>query len=1074
MSSIFKTTTLFILLAIAFVLPAKSQTSASTYFYDPAISPDGTEIAFVSGGDIWTVKSSGGEARLLISNPATETRPLYSPDGRSIAFNSARSGNGDIYIMDMGTGKLNRLTYDDASDELSAWSRDGKYVYFSSTSRDIAGMRDVYRIKVSGGTPMLVSDERYVTEFQATPSPDGQSVAFVARGSGATQWWRNGHSHLDESELWLMKDGVTPTYTKLAEEGARQLWPMWGADGKNLYYVSDRSGKENLWILPVGGTARQLTNFNSGRILWPSISGNEQTIVFERDFSVWAYDIKKGEAKKVNITLKGSPAGMSTEHSRLSSGIRDLAVSPDNKKLAFIVHGELFVAGAKDGGDATRITMTDDNEAQPVWSSNSNIVYYVSNRSGGTHLYKYDFITNKETQLTNDKGKDESPLLSPDGKSLAFIRDNRELRVMELSTGKETLVTKGYLGTPPFSPSGSVAWSPDNKWLAYGGFGAKSLYNIYVVSVNGGEAKPVSFLANSFGGNVVWTKDGKSILFSTAQRTETGYIARIDLVMQQPRFREDQFRDLFVDQVPSSTPEKTTTPKKDTVIEAMSEKKESNKNGTSIVWEGIRQRLSLLPIGVDPNEFIISKDGNTLVLVSTVAGQQNLYSYSLDELSREPAVLKQITTSAGRKSDIQFSPDNKDVYYLEGGRIQSVSLDSKQSKSIAVTAEMDIDFSKEKMVMFNQAWENLNEGFYDPNFHGKDWNAIKKMYEPYAAGAQTPDEMRRILSLMVGELNASHSGVNGSTNAIPSTGRIGLRFDRAVYEKEGKFKITEVVAFSPAALSGQIKVGDYLNAIDGKTLTAEQNLDQLLENKTNRKVILTIIPAMADSRTIDVTVRPVSQSTEKGLLYKQWVQQRRDYVAKVSNGRLGYVHMIDMGQGSLDQLYLDMDAENHAKEGVVIDIRNNSGGFVNAYAIDVLARRGYMNMTSRGLPEAPARVQLGQRALDAPTVLVTNQHSLSDAEDFTEGYRSLGLGKVVGEPTAGWIIYTGSVGLIDGSSIRMPFIRITDSKGKDMELNPRPVDFPVSNPLGEKGRDQQLDKAVKVLLDEIDNRKKKE
>ncbi len=566
----------------------------------------------------------------------------------------------------------------------------------------------------------------------------------------------------------------------------------------------------------------------------------------------------------------------------------------------------------------------------------------------------------------------------------------------------------------------------------------------------------------------MWNKDGKTVMFATGQRTETGYIARVDLAPQQPRFREDQFRDLFVDAAPATPAEKTVAPKKDGDAETGGDKSGSGKPAP-IVWEGIRQRLGFVPIGTDPNGFIVSKDGNTLVLLTTVAGQQNIYSWSLDELAREPAVLKQLTTSTGRKSNIQFSSDNKDIYFLEGGKIQSVSMESKQVKSISVTAEMDIDFSREKMEMFKEAWDGLNDGFYDPGFHGRDWNAIKKMYEPYAAGAQTPDELRRILALMVGELNASHSGVNSPVAPTLTTGRIGLRYDRGAYEKDGKFKITEVISFSPAALSGKINTGDYLVAIDGKPLTTDQNIDQLLENKTNRKVILTIMSAVADSsRPYDVTVKPVSQGTEKGLLYRQWVQQQRDYVFKVSKGRLGYVHMYDMGQGSLDQLYMDMDAENHAREGVVVDVRNNNGGFVNAYAIDVLARKGYMNMSRRGLPEAPARVQLGQRALDAPTVLVTNQHSLSDAEDFTEGYRSLGLGKVVGEPTAGWIIYTSAIGLIDGSTVRMPFIKITDSKGKNMEMAPRPVDYPVSNPLGDKGNDKQLDMAVRVLLGEID------
>jgi C-terminal processing protease CtpA/Prc len=215
----------------------------------------------------------------------------------------------------------------------------------------------------------------------------------------------------------------------------------------------------------------------------------------------------------------------------------------------------------------------------------------------------------------------------------------------------------------------------------------------------------------------------------------------------------------------------------------------------------------------------------------------------------------------------------------------------------------------------------------------------------------------------------------------------------------------------------------------------------------------------------------VNTATEKGLLYRKWVNERREYVAKISGGRLGYVHMFDMGSGSLTQLFVDLDTENHARDGVVVDVRNNNGGFVNAYAIDVFARRGYMTMTRRGFPAAPARSNLGQRALEAPTILVTNQHSLSDAEDFTEGYRALKLGKVVGEPTAGWIIYTSNTTLIDGTSIRLPFIKITSSDGKLMELAPRPVDVLVVRPIGESytGKDVQLETAVRELLKQLGN-----
>ncbi len=1053
------------------------QTASLAAFGEPAISPDNMEIAFVSGGDIWTVPTKGGEARLLVSHPDNESRPLYSPDGKYLAFNSTRTGNGDIYVLNMTSGELKRLTYDDSNEELNAWSRDGRYLYFSSSGREISGMRDVYRVKAGGGTPMTVSDTRYTNEFFAQPSPAGV-LAFSGRGVAVTQWWRNGHSHLDESEIWLMHEGKPARYEKIVDGGAKQLWPMWSKDGQSVYFVSDQSGKENLWVRPLNGSVKQLTKFTNGRVLWPTMSYDGKLIVFERDFKIWIYDVASGQSTPVNIIRRGSAASPSPEHVRLTSQFRDLALSPDGKKVAFTAHGDVFVAASKDGGDATRVTTTAANEGQLEWARNSNSIVYISDRDGPSHLYEYNFITLKETRLTNSDQDDFSPLFSPDGKSLAYLRAGQELRVIDRNTKSERLVTKGNIGRPPFTSTGAISWSPDNKWIAFAGYGAKAFNNIYIVSASGGQAKPVSFLANSSAGNVSWSSDGKYILFNTGQRTENSFVARIDLIQQLPRFREDQFRDMFTEQsppvLPSNVTPKPTTPVRTPSMDSAASKaaKDTSAKNVKITWEGIRQRLSLLPLGVDAGEQVISKDGNTLLVIASVAGQRNLYTYSLDELSKEPAVLKQLTTTAAFKSDPQFTPDGKEVFYLEQGRIQSINIDSKVARPLAVTAEMDVDFNQEKYEVFKQAWDIQNNGFYDPKFHGADWQEIKKQYEPYAAGSNTPDELRRIISLMIGELNASHSGISGPTPATVSTGRIGVRFDRAEYENSGKLKITEVISSGPVALSGTIQVGDYLSRVDELPIDAGVNVDHLLENKANKRVVLTITSGSGGEER-KIIIRAVTQAVEKGLLYKQWVQQQREYVAKVSHGRLGYVHMFDMSQQSLDQLYIDMDAENHSREGVVVDVRNNNGGFVNAYALDVLSRKGYMTMTARGLPSAPARTSLGQRALDAPTVLVTNQHSLSDAEDFSEGYRTLKLGKIVGEPTGGWIIYTGSVQLIDGSSERLPTIRITDHEGKDMELHPRPVDIAVTRPFGESDQniDSQLDTAVRELLKQIDGKK---
>ncbi len=1048
------------------VASAQSSTAQTASFLlaEPSISPDRAEIAFTSGGDIWTAPADGGEARLLVSHAATESRPVYSPDGKKLAFISARTGNGDIYVLTFDTGDLKPLTFDDTNDQLDGWSRDGRWIYFSSASRDISGMNDIFRVSVEGGTPVQVSADRYASEFFSAPSPDGRALAFTARGISAGQWWRKGHSHIDESEIWVMRDGSPAAYERITEGGAKEMWPMWSADGAGLFYVSDRSGAQNVWSRALRGQAKQITKFKDGRVLWPSISYDGRAIVFERNFAVWKLDTASGQATEIRITRRGIPAMPVSEHLRLTDGFQELALSPDGKKIAFTARGEIFAASSREGGDAARVTRSTAREYQIAWSSDSRRIAYVSDRDQTPHIYLYDFTTNTETQLTRT-GAEVTPRFSPDGKMLAFERDAKQLCVLDLEAKQERVLAEGVFEKPPLNSTRPYVWSPDSRWIAFMTYGTKAFKNVYVVAAAGGASQQISFIANSFSNGVSWSPDGTFLLFDTGQRTEEGQVARVDLTPRLPKFREDQFRDLFKEEPPRQRPaaqESATAKEGD-------EKKSASKN-VEVALDGIRQRLSLVPIGVDVNSHIISPDGKWLLVSASAEGQSNLYIYSLDELSREPAVARQVTSTPGFKSNFQFSPDSKEVFYLQQGRINIVPLDTRNPRPLAVTAEMDVDFAVEKMIVFQQAWGYLNDYFYDPNFHGVDWKAMRAEYEPRVAAARTPDEMRRVLALMVGELNASHCGVNAPfTGGQPGVGKLGVRFDRAEYEASGRLKITEVIPFGPAAIAG-IKTGEYLLAIDGEAIAARANLDEMLGYKVGRRVALVVASSADGAGRREVIARPVSTGAEKGLLYRKWVEERREYVAKASNGKLGYVHMPDMSAGSLAQLYIDLDVENHSREGVVIDIRNNNGGFVNAYALDVFARRGYMSMTRRGgFPTAPARSSLGQRALELPTILVINQHSLSDAEDFTEGYRALKLGKVVGEPTAGWIIYTSNVTLIDGTGLRLPFIKITGADGKVMELVPRPVDIAVQRPIGESftSRDSQLDTAIRELMRQI-------
>ncbi len=980
------------------LLPLAAQAAppaALPYFSEPSVSPDRQEIAFVSGGDIWTVPAAGGEARLLVAHPATESRPLYAPDGKSLAFVSTRSGNGDIYLLNFESGELKRLTFDDGLDQLDNWSADGKYLYYSSTSRDIAGMNDIYRVPVGGGTPTAVSADRYANEFFAAPSPDGRTLAFSARGIASAQWWRHGHSHLDESEIWLRQEGKNgPTYTGLTSGGSKALWPMWGVGGQKLFFTSDQGGPENIWTIGLTKSApQQVTNFKGGRVLWPSISYDGKLLVFERDFNIWTLDTQNGQAKQVAIRRRGAPASPTIERQRFTDRLQELALSPDGKKVAFVVHGEVFAASAADGGDATRLSVTTAAESDLAWAPDSRRLVYVSARDGAKHLYSYTFATGKETRLTNAATNDASPRFSPDGKLLAFERDAKELRVLDVAKNQERVLGTGRLDRPPLSAERSFVWSPDGRWIAYTPRGGRGFTNVLVVPTAGGPSQPLSFLANSNSNTVSWSPDGKYLLFDTGQRTEDAEVARIDLQLRTPRFREDQFRDLFKEttpgpvapdknQAPPAKPPTPSTPAALPVAAADSarakarvagklSKSRKGKKGAidsaatvvaakppvQINFDDIRRRLSLVPVGIDVRAQTISPDGKWLLLTGSVLSQTNLYIYPLDELSKEPATARQLTSTAGAKREAQFSPDSKEVYFLDQG-IQVVPVEAGKGtpRSVAVAAELDVDFEQEKMVVFDEAWAYLRDFFNDKTFNGTNWPAQHDQFAPYIAGARTPDEARRLTNLMIGELNASHSGMGpaaaASGTVAPATGRLGLRFDPAEYEQHGRLRITTVLPLGAGALAG-LKPGDVLLAVDGHPITGSTNLDELLQYKVGRRTALRVA---SDNKERDVVVRPLSRDTEKALDYRQWVEERRAYVAKASGGKLGYVHMFDMSAASLSQLYLDLDAENMSREGVVVDVRNNNGGFVNVYAIDVLARRSYLTMADRGTPTpVPAR-----------------------------------------------------------------------------------------------------------------------
>ncbi|MGH3629119.1 MAG: DPP IV N-terminal domain-containing protein, partial [Sciscionella sp.] len=681
-------------------------------------------------------------------------------------------------------------------------------------------MNDVFRVHASGGTPMAVSADRFTQEYWSAPSPaDPTVIAFTGRGRTSSDWWRKGHSHIDESQIWLARfGGATPTYQAVTADASKNAWPMWSADGKTLYFMSDRSGAENIWAQSPGGAARAVTSFKNGRLVWPTISYDGRTIVFERDFAIWTLDAASGHAHQVPIVLRGAGSAPLMEHESLTQGFQWLALSPDGKKLAFTAHGDVFAASVKDGGEAARVTATPELEQELAWAPDSRRLAYVSSRDGPAHLFVYDFASRTETRLTNGPANDVEPTWSPDGRTIAFARGAKQLYVIDVATKQERALATGELDRPPFLPEHAIGWSPDGRWVAYLSTADGGFQNPHVVSLDGGPARPLSVLPNGFGASLAWSPDGTYLLFDTSQRTEDAQIARVDLIPRTPRFREDQFRELFNQPTRPGTPERPAPrpvpPQRDSATVRSDSARAAAHGPTRIVFTDIRRRLSFLPTGLDARSIAISPDGKTALVSASAAGQSNLYTYSLDELSAERPVARQLTTTPGGKANAQFSSDGKEVYYLDGGRIRAVNVESRQVRPINVTAELDVDFATETLAVFHQAWRTLADNFFDATMNGANWSALEAQYEPYVAGAQSTEQLRRIVRFMIGELGASHSGMNGpSFSPRPDVGRLGLRFDRAAYERDGRMRVSDVVSLSPAALAG-VKPGDLLLAVD--------------------------------------------------------------------------------------------------------------------------------------------------------------------------------------------------------------------------------------------------------------------
>lgn len=1062
----------------------------------PAVSPDGRTVCFSYLGDLWTVPAEGGRAARITVHPARDIQPRYSPDGRWIVFASDRYGNYDLFLMPAEGGEPRRLTFNSSYDFPSGFTPDSQWVVYYSGAY---GVGDLYKVRVTGGEPVRLTWDNREWKYLPRVSPDGRWIAYDFQGSPGA-WRHRGYEGSNNADIWLA-GFTTPVSNpvRLTTNPGQDFAPLWAPDGETLYYVSDRGGQVNLWSMDrKGGHQRQLTHTTTDGVRLPDISADGRKIVYEYDSEIWIYDTKTGTTHPIPIQAASDDRENMNAERTFTGGPSEYEVSPDGKKVALVVRGELFAVTAEKGGAARRLTHTAARESHITWNRDSRAITFVSDRSGNKDLFQVDLQGN-ETRLTETPEDETNPVYSPDGKFLAFHRGDHQIIVAPAGTKNAAAVasiTGNFLNvTRYYSPR--FSWSPDSKWLTYLDTGDRLEQAVFVYSLT--EKRPARITEWMRDASTPrWSKDGKLIYFS-ANPADNWDIYAVDLQPRDQSFAEDDLDKLDPVQkkpegpnpqaasppgsapgpnlllVPTGQPggpPRVITGVPPQLLAALAahqaEMARQSAPELQIDFAGIEHRLRRVTTSAASDlEPWLSPDGKTFIYAS----EGNIWITPADPDSGGRPT--QVTANGG--ADLQLTDDGQILYYLNSGQLYALSPGAHAIRQIPFQATMNIDLVAENRQVFNETWWVLDRYFYDARHHGVDWAAIKKKYEALLPYAPYKEDFYDLMNEMVQELDASHLGIGGpGTTEVESpdaTAYLGVEPDWPALEREGKFKVGRVVAESPADNpKSRLQAGDYILAIDGQEIGKDSTFDALLNRKAGKKVVLLVNHSPTRLGAHEVDIRPVSPDAGRDLEYADWVESRRRYVEQASNGRIGYVHIRQMEPADLEQFKRELVSRANGKQALIVDVRYNPGGFVAPSILDILQKKPWTMVRPRNTDTLiTADWYWGGYDWGKPTALLINQESASNAEMMAEGFRALGIGPVVGVPTSGSVIGTNTWTLLDGGSLRTPSIGVFTTNGEDLEGKGRrpDVSVPYDPNAIQQGRDPQLDHAIQALLPKL-------
>lgn len=1066
----------FSILLILILTTLVTSQNESRLFRFPAIYD--SQIVFTYAGDLYTVSADGGIARKITSHKGYEMFPRFSPDGKYIAFTAQYDGNTEVYVMPAEGGIPRRLTYtatlgrDDVSDRMGpnnivmGWTPDGKYVIFRSRMRSWNPFHGkLYKVSLDGDIPEELPLPR---GGFCSFSPDGKKLAYNRIFREFRTWKRYSGGMADD--IWVY-DFETKKTENITNNPASDIIPMWHGD--KIYFLSDRNENRrmNLYVYDLKTKqTKKLTNFKDYDIKFPSLG--KDAIVFEYAGYIYKFDLKTEKVEKVPIIIADDMVNGRGGIIKVADFITSYDISPDGRRALFVARGDIFTVPAEEGQTRNLTATSGVHERDAVWSPDGKYIAYISDATGEDEIYIVPQDgTGKTIQITSGEDTYKYNIVwSPDGRKIMWADRKLRLRYVDIQTKEIKDVDRSNVWEIR-----QYAWSPDGKWIAYVKPEEEGLSKIYLYSLEKDKSYEVTdgWYSSYY---PIFSSDGKYLIFISDRdfnpiygRTEFNHVyrdmARIYLVTLskdiEPPFKPKS------DEV-GITPDKKTEQQKDI---------KTTSGDITVDLDGIKDRIIALPI--TPSNYTkvdYASDKVYYIRMGLKDEKPLLFMYDLNEKKE---------VELGQFNNFLISFDGKKMFIVREKTYAIIDLPKAKidlKKSLDLTGlEVNLDRRAEWKQIFEECWRQMREFFYDPNMHGVDWEAVKKKYEVLLPYVNHRADLTYIIGEMISELNASHTYVGGGDlPKIDKTqvGLLGAELERD--KKSGYYRIKKI-------LKGQnwdknlrspltepwvnVKEGDYILAVNGKSVKEMRNIYESLINTVEKQVKLRVNSQPKEEGSRETTVMPIADETQ--LYYYNWVQGNIEKVNKATDGKVGYIHIPDMGVMGLNEFVKHFYPQLN-KKALIIDVRGNGGGNVSPMIIERLRREIAMVSVSRYTTPSPNPRDMHY----GPKICIIDEFSASDGDIFPYRFKEYKLGKLVGKRTWGGVIgIRGTLPLIDGGYLNKPEFAVYGAKGEGWIIEGYGVEPDVyvdNDPAKEyEGIDEQLNKAIELILEELKNKEPK-